>query len=259
MTLNPYEAPQTLASAASIPAAGEVVDVGPEILQVIRGAKQCYQAVLLFASSLLLMFVLGFILPREIAPLVGWVFLIVVMVAAVLHFFGIFGLLRIDPRSGARGLMLSSLIATALVFLSYAAMLGAALWGIAVTPPWGVFVVEIVSMVGTLSLILGLIRVGEYLKEEPVIRYAKTALIFFTLLYTAAVIISGLLLVPSIQASVAEFQRKTIVMSSLQPIYFSLVMVATIFYVKALDAIVKLRNKLKLPPTVPITGYRNLL
>ena len=251
MSQNPYEAPQTIT--AGLPMAEATDGLRPELSDVCRGAKSCYQAVLIVAATIAIVFILGFLLPREIVPLVGLLMLLAVGVSAVLHFRGILLLRRVPPESGARGLLLgSTLISTAILVGVIFEVVIAVLYRAAL-PLEVQLGREVFSLISIVMLLIGILRIGNHYNSLVVGSKAKVSLAFYGLLYVPSIIVHGLLLWPSFQLMVANMQRQGNSLSSIGPIYFVLTILATIFYVQALDAIIKLREKPRTPPTGPVT------
>jgi len=245
MSNNPYEAPQTLAQVAVEPASSTDAASSPGIEQVRQGAKHCYDAVLLAVASLLIFFLIGVItgflgiLSPPIAILSVIVLLIALALSSVLNIKGLYLLKKIDPASKAQSFIYVSLVANCLLIPGY--VLYFTLTYLKLMEPSELFLVipEFIGAIGMLCVIIGIERIGRYICAESVNKNARVALIFFAILYTGRFMVEGLLLVPSIRIRIDEISRTSTMLSSIMPVYFSLIMIATIFYIKSLKEIFK--------------------
>jgi hypothetical protein len=265
MSTNPYEAPQTIAQAAvetaSIPDAAS----WPGLEQVRQGAKHCYDAVLLAVGSLLIFFLIGVItgflgiLAPSLAILTIILLLIALAISIGLNIKGLYSLQKIDPASKALSFIQVALVANCLLIPGY--LLYFILTYLKLMQPLTLFLVipELTGAVGMLCLIIGIERIGHYMSAEPVIKNARVALIFFAILYTGRFLFELLLLVPSIQVRINEMNRTSTMLSSIMPIYFSLSMIATIFYIKSLREIFKPTVAPKLSTSSSYSGISDSL
>ncbi len=209
-------------------------------------------------ASLLIFFLIGVVtgflglLSPPIAILSVIVLLIALAISIVLNIKGLYLLQKIDPASKAKSVIYVSLIANCLLIPGY--LLYFTLTYLKLMPPSELFLVipEFIGAVGMLCVIIGIERIGRYLGTEYVIKNARVALIFFAILYTGRFMVEGLLLVPSIRNQITEISRTSTMLSSIMPVYFSLMMIATIFYIKSLKEIFKptVAPKLATPPNL---------
>ena len=246
--LNPYEAPQTLVTSQAVPLDDDR-EVGPEIFQVIRGARACFWSLVIYVGAMLVLYAITLMLPPDIVGYISYLKLLVFIVAILFHGKGLLLLLKVHPLSQARRLLFVSWICFLLFIFAYVLHLGAMFYGRSEGyAPWEHCLNQLLNTAGTIALLLGLKRIGNYYLDEKIARKAKVAAILLGGMHALSLIAWGCMLIPAVGAKFLAMER-TDLMKFLSLGLFSMVIMGVGYYLQALRLIIKLEAKIEYEPT----------
>lgn len=170
---NPYAAPQTLPQLEAVPR--PAVEFGPELQPVANGAYYCHDAFKTMLSLFAGIFLYPF--PSWFEFAAKYFLPCFIVIAHLLHLYGLSKLRQVPRDSGAGGLLTTAFVTFGLLCMS-----GASAWLLIITgvrldlAAWLVLSYVLLLVVSFTALLWGLDRVGNDVQLPQIRRWAKLSL-----------------------------------------------------------------------------------